>query len=410
MRETLSKNLVVAQSGGPTAVINSSICGIIDEARNKREVGGIYGAVNGILGVLNEQLVDLRKEDPQSIQNLRKTPSAALGSCRYKLSEADYSRVMEVFAAHNIGYFLYAGGNDSMDTAHKVAQLAAKKNYGLQVIGVPKTIDNDLMITDHCPGYGSVARFNAIATRDSGLDTEAIYTSDTVKIIETMGRDTGWITASTALGKDGEDSAPHLIYLPERPFVQEAFLDDVKAVYDRLSRVVICVCEGLRDEKGEFLKASTNQIDTDKFGHAQLGGVGDYLVNLISAKLKIKARFDKPGTIQRVSMTCASQIDLNEAYLVGQTAMSKAAEGETDKMVTLVRRKNDPYESQAGLVELDKVALKTKKVPETFINEESNFVTDAFLEYAKPLTGEPLPEYAHLKKELLKKQLPSYPN
>jgi 6-phosphofructokinase 1 len=404
----LARNLIVAQSGGPTAVINSSIAGIVTEAMGNERVDGVYGAINGILGVLNEDLVDLRLEDPGSIQKLRRTPSAALGSCRYKLSDKDYARLLDVFAAHNIRYFLCAGGNDSMDTAHKVAQLASARNYELQVIGVPKTVDNDLMVTDHCPGYGSVARFNAIATRDSGLDTEAIYTSDTVKIIETMGRDTGWITASTALGKDDENSAPHLIYLPERPLVAETFLEDVKDVYDRLGKAVICVCEGLKNEKGEFLKASSKEIDTDKFGHAQLGGVGDYLTNLIAKELKIKARFDKPGTIQRVSMACASQVDLAEAYEVGQLALTSAVGGETDKMVTLTRKSDDPYESGHGLVELKEVALKTKKFPETFINKRSNYVTDAFLNYARPLIGEPLPSYAHLRKEKLKKRLPQY--
>jgi len=399
----LAKNLLIAQSGGPTAAINSSVCGIIVEAEQRGNIGGIYGAINGILGVLNEEIVDLRQEDPTTILNLRKTPSAALGSCRYKLSERDYTKLMEVFAAHNISYFLYAGGNDSMDTAHKVAQLAAERNYDLHVMGVPKTVDNDLMVTDHCPGYGSVARFNAIAVRDSGLDTEAIYTTDTVKIIETMGRDTGWITASTALGKDCPDSAPHLIYLPERPFVSGKFLEDVKSVYDRLGRVVICVCEGLKDEKGEFVKASTKKIDMDKFGHSQLGGVADYLVNLISGKLNLKARYDKPGTIQRVSMTCASQTDLEEAYRVGQIAISKAVDGETDKMVTLVRKGSDPYECETGLVELEEVALRTKKVPNEFISKDSNFVSKEFLEYAKPLIGGPLPEYAHLKKKMIEK-------
>lgn len=230
----MSQNLLVAQSGGPTAVINSSLCGITEEALRYEKIKGIYGAVNGILGVLREELVDLRQEDLSSIRNLRRTPSAALGSCRYKLSERDFSRLLEVFTAHDIGYFLYAGGNDSMDTAHKVAKLAAEEKYELRVMGVPKTVDNDLQVTDHCPGYGSVARFNAIATRDSSLDTEAIYTSDTIKIIETMGRDTGWITASTALAKETEDSGPHLIYLPERPFIAEKFLNDVKEVYDKL--------------------------------------------------------------------------------------------------------------------------------------------------------------------------------
>lgn len=403
MRENLAKNLLIAQSGGPTAAINSSVAGIIVEAMRSSKIDGIFGAINGILGVLSEELVDLRQEDPLTIQNLRKTPAAALGSCRYKLNERDYSRVMEVFAAHEISYFLYAGGNDSMDTAHKVAQLAGEKGYDLHVMGVPKTVDNDLMATDHCPGYGSVARFNAIAVRDSGLDTESIYTTDTVKIIETMGRDTGWITASTALGRDGADSAPHLIYLPERPLVTGKFLEDVKSVYDRLGRVVICVCEGLKDENGEFVKASTKQVDTDKFGHAQLGGVADYLANLISENLKLKARCDKPGTIQRVSMTCASKTDLDEAYRVGQVAASKAVEGESDKMVILVRRGNEPYECETGLVELEKVALRTKKVPDEFISKESNFVSKEFLEYAGPLIGGPLPEYAHLKRKMVEK-------
>jgi len=404
----LNKNLLVAQSGGPTAAVNSSLYGIITESMKQPKIQAIYGAINGVLGVLHEDLVDLRRENPLSVQKLRETPSAALGTCRYKPSESDYARLLEVFKRHGVRYFLYAGGNDSMDTAHQMARLAAEEKYDLQVMGVPKTVDNDLLVTDHCPGYGSAARFNAIATRDSGLDTDAIYTSDTVKIIETMGRDTGWITASTALAKDSADSAPHLIYLPERPFSPERFLDDVKSVYDRLGRVVVCVCEGLKDDRGEFVQASSKKIDTDRFGHAQLGGVGDYLVNLISENLKIKARYDKPGTIQRVSMICASQTDLAEAYFVGEVAVSEIVDGENDKMVTLTRKSNNPYKFESGLVELDKVSLKTKKVPDEFINPQSNFITDAFLEYGKPLIGGPLPEYAHLRKERVGKLLPPY--
>lgn len=395
----------MAQSGGPTAVINNSICGIIDEAKQRHQVRGIYGAVNGILGVLNEQIIDLRQEDPSTISSLRRTPSAALGSCRHKLNDNDYSRVMDVFQAHGISYFIYAGGNDSMDTARKVANLAAERKFDLKVIGVPKTIDNDLLATDHSPGYGSVARFNAIAVRDAGLDTEAMYTSDVVKVIETMGRDTGWVTASTALGKDGEDSAPHLIYLPERPFRTADFLADVNAVYDRLRRVVVCVCEGLKDENGEFVRASKMEVDTDKFGHAQLVGVGDYLVSLVSQNLRVKARCDRPGTIQRVSMAHASQVDLEEAYRVGQAAISSALEGESGKMVTLVRTKSDPYECETGLVGLEEVALKTRRVPDEFIHKDSNFVSDAFLKYARPLIGDPLPEYARLKKHMLQRLL-----
>ena len=401
-------NLLIAQSGGPTAVINSSVCGIIDEAKQSGKIRGIYGAVNGILGVLNEEIIDLRQEEPSTLSNLQKTPSAALGSCRYKLNDNDFSRVMEVFRAHEVSFFVYAGGNDSMDTARKVADLAAERKFDLKVMGVPKTIDNDLLETDHSPGYGSVARFNATAVRDAGLDTQAMYTSDVVKVIETMGRDTGWVTASTALGRDGEDSAPHLIYLPERPFRTADFLADVQAVYDRLKRVVVCVCEGLKDENGEFVRASNTAIDTDKFGHAEAVGVGDYLVGLISENLRVKARCDRPGTIQRVSMAHASQIDVAEAYKVGRVAISSAIQGESGKMVTLVRRGTDPYECETGLVDLKKVALKTRKVPGEFINKSSNFVSDAFLRYARPLIGGPLPEYAHLKKQMLQRVLGSW--
>jgi 6-phosphofructokinase 1 len=387
---------------------NSSLCGVTVEAMRQQKIGGIYGAINGILGVLREELVDLRQEDPLSIWGLRETPSAALGSCRHKLRDDDFKRVMDVFAAHDVGYFIYAGGNDSMDTAHKVARLAAERKYDLKVIGVPKTVDNDLLITDHCPGYGSVARFNAITTRDSSLDTEAIYTSDTVKIIETMGRDTGWITASTALGKENEEDGPHPIYLPERPFVADKFLEDVQSVYKRLGRVVISVCEGLKDEKGEFVTASERALDTDSYGHKQLGGVANYLVNLTASKLKIKARYDKPGTIQRVSGLCMSRVDVEEAYLVGQVAVSKATDGESDKMVTMIRKATTEYACETGLVDLEKVALGRKPVPDNYISKESNFVTPEFLRYARPLMGDSLPKYARLRKRALDKRLPKY--
>jgi 6-phosphofructokinase 1 len=402
----LTGNLLIAQSGGPTAVINSSVSGVIVEAKRHHEINGIYGAVNGILGVLNEEFVDLRQEDDFTISKLRRTPSAALGSCRYKLNEDDYARVIDVLGAHKISYLIFAGGNDSMDTAHTIADLTAEKKYDLKVMGVPKTVDNDLFMTDHCPGYGSVARFNSIAVRDAGLDNEAICTSDSVKIVETMGRDTGWIAASTALGKSRDDSAPHLIYLPERPFVAGKFLEDVKAVHDKFKRAVICVCEGLRDEKGDFVKVSRTRIDIDNFGHAQLGGVGDHLVNLVSTNLGIKARCDRPGTIQRVSMVCASPTDLDEAYLVGQLAVSKAVDGESDKMVALVRKTDEPYECTTTLVKLQEVALKTRKVPDRFIDKNSNYVTESFLAYARPLIGGPLPEYTSLRRRSIEKLLP----
>ncbi len=259
-------------------------------------------------------------------------------------------------------------------------------------------MDNDLPEIDHCPGYGSVSRWLAIAVRDAGLDTEAIGIVDNVKVIETMGRNTGWITAATALAKENEDDAPHLIYLPERPFDEEKFIADVDNVYKKYGYCVVTVCEGLVDKNGEYITASTRAIDTDKFGHRQLGGVAQYLCDVIANGLKIKARWDKPGTIQRVSMMCASKVDLEEAYMVGKMAVKFAVDGKTDYMVTLIREPGKEYKCVTDLVELDKVALGTKSVPDEYINKEGNFVTDAFLEYARPLIGEPLPKYVRLKK------------
>jgi len=411
----LKGNLVIGQSGGPTAVINSSLAGAVQEALKHDEITGIYGMMHGIMGVLNEDFVDLGKQDPAVIEGLRRTPSAATASCRYKVAPEEYDKALEVLEKYNIRYFFYIGGNDSQDTAKKISELAKAKGYELRAIGIPKTVDNDLPVTDHCPGYGSVGRWLAIGVRDAGLDTEAIGIVDTVKVIETMGRNTGWITATTALAKTStgkspltplskggnlqvEDEAPHLIYLPERPFDEEKFLADVDAVYSRLGYCVVAVCEGLVDKDGEYITASSRAIDTDKFGHRQLGGVAQYLCDVVANGLNIKARWDKPGTIQRVSMMCASSTDLEEAYMVGQMAVRHAVEGKTDYMVTLVREPGPEYKCTTGLVELEKVALGTKRVPDEYINEAGNGVTDAFIEYARPLIGGPLPEYVRLEK------------
>jgi 6-phosphofructokinase len=392
----LKGNLIVGQSGGPTAVINCSLAGVVQEAMRFPAIKGIYGMIHGIEGVLKDDLVDLRAEKPETIEGLRHTPSAALGACRTKLKDADYERIIKALRAHDVRYFLYIGGNDSADTCHHVGKLARDSGYELRAIAVPKTVDNDLAYTDHCPGYGSVARFNAIATRDAGRDTEAIGIVDNVKVIETMGRNTGWITAATALAKEAADDAPHLIYLPERPFNMEMFLEDVKATFDRLGHCVVAVCEGLRDEKGEELVASKRKVDTDSFGHKQLGGVADFLCGAIAENLSIKARFDKPGTIQRMSILAASRVDQEEAYLVGKTAVASAMDGVSGQMITLVRKSNSPYRVTTGLAPLEEVANAEKTVPAEFINERGNFMTERYIEYARPLIGGPLPPYARL--------------
>ncbi|MFQ6057324.1 MAG: 6-phosphofructokinase [Anaerolineae bacterium] len=403
MAVKLRGKVVIGQSGGPTAAINASLVGAVQEALRHEEIEEVYGALHGIEGVLKEELVDLGRESPETIEGLRRTPSAALGSCRYRVTTEDYERILEVFQAHNVRYFFYIGGNDSMDTAHKIGQLADETGYELRCMGIPKTIDNDLAYTDHCPGYGSVARFIAMATRDAGKDTEAIGIVDKVKIIECMGRNAGWITAASVLGKEDEDDAPHLIYVPERPIIVDRFLDDVQRVYDRLGYVVIAVCEGAKGPDGKTLVESRRAVDVDAFGHAQRGGVADFLCQVIKDRLGLKARFDKPGTIQRMSMVCASPVDLEEAYLVGQMAVRHAVEGVSDCMVTLVRESDEPYRCTTGLVELEKVALAEKLLPDEYIDPTGNFVTQAFIRYARPLIGGPLPSYARLEKHAVAK-------
>ena len=282
----LRGKLVVAQSGGPTAVFNSSACGVIQEALKHDAVfEEVYGAVNGIMGILHENMIDLRKESPEIIERMRQTPASALGTCRRKLDDTDLERVFEVFKAHNIRYFLYNGGNDSMDTANKVSQMATDAGYEMRAIGIPKTVDNDLVETEHCPGFGSAARWVAIATRHIGRDTQAgALTTTSITILEVMGRDSGWLTGSTVLAREDEDDAPHLIYLPEVAFDTDKFLNDVQRVHDRLGYVIITISEGIRDKDGNILTKSSTK---DVFGHVQLGGVGDYLARLVKEKLNI---------------------------------------------------------------------------------------------------------------------------
>ncbi len=402
----LRGKLVMAQSGGPTAVINSSICGVVQEAVKHDEFDSVYGAINGIMGILHENMIDLTRESSETVERLRCTPSSALGSCRRKLDSRDLERVLDVFKAHDIRYFLYTGGNDSMDTANKISKMATESGYEMGVLGIPKTVDNDLVETDHCPGFGSVARWLAIAMRDAGRDTEAIAnTSTAIKLIEAMGRDSGWITGATILAKEDEDDAPHLIYLPEVAFEMDKFLHDVQRVYDHLGHVLIAVSEGIRDKEETLI---TKSAMVDAFGHAQLGGVGDYLAQVIIDKLGIKARADKPGTIQRVSMLGASHSDLEEAYLVGQMAVKYLVEGKNGCMVSLVRESDEPYSCTTGLAPLENIANAKKTVPTDYISSDGNFVNEKFIQYVKPLAGELLPSYMRFTKYPVKKILEDY--
>jgi len=415
-------NAILAQSGGPTTVINASACGVIQEAKKSKKIDRVIGAVNGILGVLKEDLFDLSAEKPATIEALKRTPAAAMGSCRYKLkaldkSRADFDRVIDVFKAHNIHYFFYAGGNDSMDTADKINKLAAETKYELVCIGIPKTIDNDLAFTDHCPGYPSVAKYVATCAMEAGRDTDALYTTDTCTILEVMGRNAGWIAAATGLATRTPEDAPHLVYVPEAAFSFDKFVADVQEVLKRLDRVFIVAGEGLKDDKGQYVTADSGAFSKDSFGHVQLGGVAEMLKAVIEKEVKIKARFNKLGTNQRCAMHFASLTDINEAYLCGQMAVRYAMEGVNGKMVTLVREKGPKYKCTTGLAELRDVANGEKKVPREYINQAGNHITDAMRDYVRPLVqGEApitigddgLPVFMRFERKPLEKKLPSY--
>lgn len=410
-------NVLVGQSGGPTAVINASLAGIIAEALNHEQIEEIYGTLNGVLGILQEDLIDLASESQQQIRALKHSPGAALGTCRYKLKkQADFERVLEVFKTHNIRYFFYIGGNDSQDTADKISKLAQQQGYELRVIGVPKTIDNDLPSTDHTPGYGSAIKYIAGVVREVAADNEAMGQGDLVSIIEVMGRSAGWIAAGSALAKrkDHPHDPPHLIYLPEIPFDQAKCLEDVKRILKREKFCQIVVAEGLVDADGNYVAANAA---TDAFGHAQLGGAGDALAEIIGSNLPgVKCRVAKPGLIQRSSATCASKTDVDEAFMAGEAAVEAAIGGQTDKMVTLIRGDKDTYTCETGLAPLSEVANSIKKLPREWINEDGTSMNFQFLRYAQPLIqgevtvphDQGVPVFARLEKSRVDKVLPAY--
>lgn len=366
-------------------------------------IDGVYGMLHGIEGLLKEDILDLRQQPAALWSQLLHTPSAALGSCRYKLQENDLEHAIEILRRYNIRYLLYIGGNDSADTTHRLAQAAQQSGYELQAISIPKTIDNDLPITDHCPGYGSAARFIALATMDSTMNTLSIPWHYPVKVIETMGRDAGWLTASSALGKRDETDPPHILLLPEHTFHADRFLAQVESIYRRLGYVIIVAAETIRDESGQAL-GSIGQLGTDAFHHPLLSGAAQNLVELVKQQLKLRARFDKPGDLQRMASTCVSTTDRDEAYLVGQMGVQAVLQGESDKMVTLVRHNEPGYACTTGLATLTEVANVQRLLPDEYLDESKTMVTQAFYDYALPLIGEALPHYPRLETTRLKER------
>ncbi|MEX2381546.1 MAG: 6-phosphofructokinase [Opitutales bacterium] len=414
----LTGNCLVGQSGGPTSVINASLAGVINEALNYERIGEVYGALNGVLGILNEEFIDLASESQHTIRGLLHTPGAALGSCRFQLKkQQDLERVLEVFEAHDIRYFFYAGGNDSQDTADKISKLADSKGYELRVIGIPKTIDNDLVTTDHCPGYGSVIKYISSTVREMACDNEALGQGDFVSILEVMGRSAGWIAAGAALAKrkDHPHDPPHLIYLPEVAFSTEKLVDDVQRVLRREKYCLIVVGEGLVDKDGNYVATTTGGVDS--FGHAQLGGAGDFLRAILQENLGIKARTARLGYVQRAAAHYASKTDRDEAYMAGEAAVQAAIDGQTDKMVTLLRGETEHYSCETGLAPLSEIANGVKMLPKEWIHEDGVSMNHQFLRYAQPLIqGEVtipfengLPHFARLGKLKVQKLLQPYP-
>jgi ATP-dependent phosphofructokinase / diphosphate-dependent phosphofructokinase len=387
--------LLYAQSGGVTAVINASAAGVIETARGLGMP--VYAARNGILGVLREELIDTTKESKTSIAALRHTPGGAFGSCRYKLksleaNRAEYERLIEVFRAHDIRSFLYNGGNDSADTALKVSQIGQSLGYHVNCIGVPKTIDNDLVVTDTCPGFGSVAKYTAISVREASLDVASMAdTSTKVFIMEVMGRHAGWIAAAAGLAGQGADQAPHVILFPENVFDEATFLAKVKATVERVGYCTVVVSEGVRNKEGAFLAESGAK---DAFGHAQLGGAAPVLAALVREKLGYKYHWALPDYLQRAARHIASKTDADQAYAVGKAAAEYAAEGLNAIMPVIVRTADEPYRWKIEAAPLEKIANHEKKMPKSFMTKDGFGITAAARRYLAPLIqGEAPPPY-----------------
>ena len=392
------KNCFVAQSGGPTAAINASLAGVIKGVLEHSDFDRIYGSLNGITGILEGRYLDLTDifQKEETLNLLKRTPAMYLGSCRFKLPKPEddiqpYQFIFEKFTEMNIGAFFYIGGNDSMDTVDKLSAYGASIGSDIRVIGIPKTIDNDLCATDHTPGFGSAAKYVASSILEISHDT-LIYHVKSVTIVEIMGRDAGWLTAASALARNEYSTAPHLIYLPERDFDTEAFLADVSRLLQERDNVIIAVSEGIRDKDGNYISASAGAVDN--FGHSQLSGAGKALEYLVQERLHVKVRSVEVNILQRCGGHIASLTDLDESFAQGEFGVTLAGNGETGKMVTLSRTSNTPYAVSYSATAIADIANKVKSVPMEYINAEGNDVTSEMMTYLKPLIqGEPVVDF-----------------
>ncbi len=398
MPATRKKNAFYAQSGGVSAVINASAAGVIETARrHRRRIGKVYAGRHGIIGALTEDLIDTSKESAAVIAGLKHTPGGAFGSARYKLkgldkNRAEYERLIEVFRAHDIGYFFYNGGNDSMDTAHKVSQIGASLGYPVTCIGVPKTVDNDLPHTDCCPGFGSVAKYIAVSTREAALDVASMArTSTKVFVLEVMGRHAGWIAAAGGLAGSKPGDAPHIILFPEVPFEEQKFLERVKQCVNDYGYCVVVVSEGTRRPDGKFLAEAGTK---DAFGHTQLGGVGPEIAGIVKRALGYKYHWAVADYLQRSARHVASKVDVQQAYAVGKAAVELALKGMDAVMPTIVRKSSRPYKWTLGHVPLGEVANQEKMLPPEYITPDGYGITEACRRYLQPLVaGEDYPPY-----------------
>jgi 6-phosphofructokinase 1 len=400
------------QSGGPTSVINSSAAGVFLEALSQKCITKVYGAANGIQGILDENFYDIGKENKEELELLKNTPSSALGSVRYKLKkveddDTDYKRILEVFKKYNVRYFFYNGGNDSMDTCNKISKYLIKCGYSCNIIGVPKTIDNDLYGTDHCPGYGSAAKYVATTMMELYLDA-TVYDKGQITIVEIMGRNAGWLTAASALASY-KGYGPDLIYLPEQPFDIEKFLKQVKAVSDAHNgKCIVALSEGIKTADGQYVAEAIARGKTgqDSFGHVQLGGVAATLANLVKEKIGGKVRAVEFSLMQRCGAHLASKVDVEEAFEAGRTAVRKACEGESDKMVVFERKPGAEYGIDYKLINIELAANTEKKIPDSWILPGNKGLTEDYIKYALPLIQgdckaplvDGLPRFAKLKK------------